>query len=65
MGKASTRGRAPGCGGKAEVWKKADEDEALMLSDFNNLNRGHGPAQGALLGERRGPSPSQSLLAAL
>jgi hypothetical protein len=33
MGKASTRGRAPGRGGKAEVWKKADEDEALMLSD--------------------------------
>ena len=27
MGKTSTRGRASGCGGKAGIWKKADEDE--------------------------------------
>ena len=34
MGKASTRGCAPGCGGKAEVWKEADEDEALRLGQL-------------------------------
>jgi hypothetical protein len=34
VGKASTRGRAPGCGGKAEVCKEADEDEGLRLGQL-------------------------------
>ena len=34
MGQASARRRAPGCNGKAEGRKEADEDEALRLGNL-------------------------------